>query len=338
MRLRYDPDHPDAKDVLLFYREYEVDRALPGDRYLKRLVRPLYNRLHHRQKVTGFGVSFAMLCKGLQRAGYTVHRNRYALARANPRYPIGIVGGPKILEDWRLPNPAILGPSLFDQPGLAPTLFDDTRFKAYVCLGRWTYDMFEAAYRGRCLTWFAGIDSEAWPDLSGRPKDLDFLIYDKVRWDHDHYQTTLINPVIQTLDARGLSHHTIRYRHHDHESFRTHLARARGLIFLCENETQGIAYQEAMASNVPVLAWDRGYWADPQWKLHFETPPPASSVPFFSEACGERFVGMPEFSDRLDRFLALRATYQPRRYVVENLSLERSAALYTDAYFAAASA
>ncbi len=339
MRLRYDLDHPEAaKDVLLFYRAHEVDRLLPGDRYLKRLIRPLYNRLHHRQKVTGFGVSFAMLCKGLERAGYRVHRNAYALARANPDYPVGVIGGSAILKDWSLPNPAILGPSLFDQPGQAPRLFDDPRFKSYVCLARWMYDMFETVYRDRCVTWFAGIDSEAWPDLSGHPKDLDFLIYDKVLWDHDQYQTTLIDPVVRTLEARGLTHHTIRYRHYDHESFRSLLARARGLIFLCENETQGIAYQEAMASNVPVLAWDRGYWADPQWKLHWAAPPPASSVPFFSDACGERFVGLDDFPERLDRFMAGRAGYQPRRYVLENLSFEQSAALYAAAYFAAASA
>jgi hypothetical protein len=296
-------------------------------------VRPLYNRLHHKQKVTGFGVSFAMMVKGLAAAGYRVRANDYALARANPDYPVGLIGGPALLDGWSLPNPAILGPSIYDQPGQAPRLFEDPRFRRYLCLADWMYDLFETGYPGRCVTWFAGIDTDAWSDLSGEPKDLDFLVYDKVRWEHDRYQGELIDPVIAALNARGLSHETIRYKFHDHETFRSLLGRAKGLLFLCENETQGIAYQEALASGVPILAWDRGWWADPQWRDHFETPPWASSVPFFSKACGERFVGMDDFGAQLDAFMAARDSYRPRDYVTGTLSLVRSGEIYAKAYF-----
>lgn len=335
MKLSFDPAKPGGEHILLFYREHETDRFLPGDRYLKRLVRPLYDRLHHKQKVTGFGVSFNMLHRGLVEAGYVVHRNDYALARANPGYPVGIVGGPALLEDWRLPNPAILGPSIYDQPGQAPNLFDDKRFQSYLCLADWMHDLFETIYAGRCVKWFAGIDTEAWPDLSGQPKDLDFLIYDKVRWDHDHYQGALIDPILRTLEARGLTSELIRYRFHDHETFRSLLGRAKGLLFLCENETQGIAYQEAMASGVPVLAWDRGYWADPQWKDHLPAAPWASSVPFFSPDCGERFTGAEDFGAVLDTFAQRRDRYRPRQYVSKSLSIARSGQIYARAYFEA---
>ena len=335
MKLPFDPERPGGRHILLFYREHETDRLLPGDRYLKRLVRPLYNRLHHNQKVTGFGVSFNMLHRGLVDAGYTVHSNDYALARANPDYPVGIVGGPALLEDWRLTNPAILGPSIYDQPGQAPRLFDDRRFQTYVCLADWMYDLFETLYTGRCVKWYAGIDTEAWPDLSRQPKDLDFLIYDKVRWDHDHYRQALIDPILRDLAARGLTSELIRYRFHDHETFKSLLGRAKALLFLCENETQGIAYQEAMASGAPVLAWDRGYWADPQWKQYLPTAPWASSVPFFSPECGERFTGMEDFPGKLDAFLAKRDHYRPRHYVTQEMSIRRSGELYAKAYFEA---
>jgi hypothetical protein len=248
---------------------------------------------------------------------------------------VGIIGGPALLENWRLPNPAILGPSIYDQPGQAPTLFDDARFQTYVCLANWMYDLFETVYAGRCVKWFAGIDTQAWPDLSAQPKDLDFLIYDKVRWDHDQYQASLIDPILAELQARGLKAELIRYKFHDHATFKSLLGRAKGLLFLCENETQGIAYQEAMASGVPVLAWDRGYWADPQWKPFMDVAPWASSVPFFSPDCGERFVGMEDFPAKLDAFMTKRETYRPRDYVIENLSIPRSGALYAQAYFQA---
>jgi len=333
MKLAYDPASPRGAHVLLFFRPHEVDRFAPGDRYLKRLVRPIYERLHHRQKISGIGMSFRLLALGLERAGFTVHRNHHALARANPGYPVGLVGTLDILSGWRLPNPALIGPSLYDQPGQAPRLFDDPRFGAYVCLGDWMAAMFDEVYRGRCVRWFAGIDADAWPDRSDEPKDLDFLVYEKVLWDKERQSAALVQPILAELGRRGLAFETIRYGDYDHEVYRALLGRARALLFICDHETQGIAYQEAMASGLPVLAWNPGFWADPQWKLHYASPPPASSVPFFSDECGETFADLDELPAALDRFRARLDTYRPRRFVLDNLSLERSGAVYADAYF-----
>ena len=41
--------------------------------------------------------------------------------------------------------------------------------------------MFWPIYGDACVRWFAGIDTDAWPDVSNHPKDIDFLIYDKIR-------------------------------------------------------------------------------------------------------------------------------------------------------------
>jgi hypothetical protein len=92
------------KLVLLFYKEFEADKFVKYDRYLKRAVRPLYNLLHHRQKKTGFAVSFELLRRGLDRSGYQVRVNDLALARKLPKYPVGLVGFPVLLDGWNLPN------------------------------------------------------------------------------------------------------------------------------------------------------------------------------------------------------------------------------------------
>jgi glycosyltransferase involved in cell wall biosynthesis len=108
------------------------------------------------------------------------------------------------------------------------------------------------------------------------------------------------------------------------------------MVFLCEHETQGLAYQEALACNVPVLAWDQGYWLDPVRERYSREPVRASSVPYFSDACGERFVDADAFPEALDRFLSHLSTYEPRRYVREHLSLAESARRYLEVYTAAA--
>jgi hypothetical protein len=85
-----------------------------------------------------------------------------------------------------------------------------------------------------------------------------------------------------------------------------------------------------MARNVPVLAWDQGCWLDPVQRAFSSTPVPATSVPYYSERCGERFADAAAFPAALDRFLDSRATYEPRDYVARHLSVERSAEHYLD--------
>ena len=322
-----------GKSILLFYKEYEADKFILGDRYLKRILRPLYNLLHHRQKATGFFVSFTLLHKALTRSGYHVHVNDHRLARSHPDYPVGLVGFPLLLDGWSLPNPAVLGPSLYDHPMLAPDLMRDERYRKFATLAQWTYDMYHPVYGDTCFKWFAGIDCDEWPDLSGAEKEFDFLVYDKIRWDHDAFETSMINPIFAELEKRGLTYTTLRYKFHDHEVYKNILSKARGMIFLCEHETQGLAYQEAMASNVPILAWDNGYWLDPLWKRFQAHPQPASSVPFFSTSCGEKFAGIAEFPEALTLFMKSRETYAPREYVKNSLSLAESARIYAESYF-----
>lgn len=327
---------PATDAVLLFYKEYEADRFLPYDRYLKRILRPLYNRLHRRQKQTGFYVSFHLMVDALRSCGIEVRVNDYRTAAQRPDQPVGLLGFPGLLSDWRLPNPALLGPSLYDHPGLAPELMKDPRFQKYVVLAPWTQAMFQAVYGDVCVPWFAGIDTEAWPDMSARPKDIDVLVYDKIRWDREQLVPALLEPICDHLKMRGLRRHVVRYKHHDHALYRELLARSRCMIFICEHETQGIAYQEAMACNLPILAWDNGYWLDPLWRRFSRLPIPASSVPFFSPDCGERFAGIDEFEASLERFWAHLSDYRPRRYVQRALSPERSARTYLDAYWSVA--
>ena len=325
----------DRRIILLFYQPFERDKFFRYDRYLQRVVRPLYNLTHRRQKQSGFDVSFDLMRRALEKAGWIVRVNDRALARKNPDYPVGLVGYPSVLDGWDLPNPAILGPSLYDHPLLAPHLMEDTRFRKYLVLAPWMYDMFRPIYGDACVRWHAGIDTDEWPDASSHPKEIDFLVYDKIRWNHDELAVEFLQRIQKTLNGRGLRAHTIRYKFHDHSTYRRLLQRSRAMIFLCEHETQGLAYQEALASNVPVLAWDNGYWLDPLWERFSANKIPASSVPFFSDICGETFRDISDFERVLSIFLDRLSSFKPRKYVVEKLTMKESAEKYSGQYFSA---
>jgi glycosyltransferase involved in cell wall biosynthesis len=324
------------KVVLLFFEDFDKDVLFPGDRQLVRLARRSYHALRGKQRVSGFEVAFLKLKSALERAGYSVVVNDFKLARGNPRYPIGIAGYPHVLERWSLPNPCVLGPGLLDHPRVRPDLMTDPRFRSYIVPSQWMKDLFERTYADRCFIWFGGTDLNEWPDFRGEPKDIDILLYDKILWDREAIVKSVLEPILAELLRRRLRVQVVRYRTYDHPTYRALLARSQAMLFLCEHETQGLAYQEALACNVPVLAWDQGYWLDPLRSSYESTPVESSSVPYFSAECGERFADRDGFAEALDRFLERRAHYEPRRYVAAHLSFEESARVYLEHYRAAA--
>lgn len=319
--------------VLLFYKEYAVDRWVPGDRHLTRALRPAYNLVRRDQVVSGFYVWFSNLVKGLEMLGVRVETNNRSLAVRYPRQPVGLVGYPIILDGWNLPNPALLGPGMYDHPGIKPALMDDSRYQRYIVTCDWMENMFAPQFGSdRLVRWYGGLDIEEWPDTSNRPKQVDVLVYDKIRWNREHYVPNLLEPALAQLRSRRLTYKVITYGRYKHQVYRRALSESRMMLFLCEHETQGMAYQEALASNLPVLAWDQGFWLDPIRPLYDPEPVPAGSVPFFSAECGERFRTIEEFEPALERFLERRHHYRPRHFVETQLSLRGSASQYLGHY------
>ena len=322
--------------VLLFFKDFERDSFFSGDRHIKRMLRPIYYKFKKGQKTSGFAVWYRLLVKALEQEGYDVHLNNYALAYHNPHYPIGLVGYPHLLDGWALPNPAVLGPALYDHPQLAPRLMEDLRYKKFIVTCQWMYDIFEPTYKDKCGLWYAGIDTANWRDTRYHSKTNDILIYDKIRWNRDHYEPNLLEPIKKELESRNLSYELIRYKFYDHESYRKALSRSRAMIFLCEHETQGMAYQEALASNVPILAWDQGWWLDVNRPKYSPDPIRATSVPYWSADCGEKFRNVREFVPVFDQFWQKLEHYEPRQFVENTLSFKGSAEQYIAHYTAAA--
>lgn len=320
------------KTILLFYQDYETDKFFKNDRYLKRAVRPLYNLITRKQKVTGYYVWTSRLVKALKLQGFDVQFNNYRLARANPDFPVCITGYEQILDKWDLPNPVLLGPGLYSHPKLAPDLMKDKRFKKFIITCEWMQELFEPYYGDTLVNWYAGIDLGEWKDVKTEPKSNDILIYNKIRWHKEEKYNSLLNPIIEHVTAQGLSYKIIEYKKYDHKMFKDMLANSKAMFFLCEHETQGMAYQEALASNVPIMAWDPGIWLDPDREKFNYGLVKATSVPYFSAECGTTFKDFEEFQQSFNQFWSNLENYQPRKYVKNDLSLENSAKLYYKHY------
>jgi glycosyltransferase involved in cell wall biosynthesis len=188
-------------------------------------------------------------------------------------------------------------------------------------------------YWGECVeTWPVGIDTDLWAPLHAA-KTIDVLVYDKVMWHREECAASLIGPIRCALRKKGHSFVEIRYGFYEEEEFRRLLALSRAMIFLCEHETQGIAYQQALATGVPILAWDRGGpWRDPSYYPHKIIFSPVSSVPYWDERCGLKFCSVEEFEDLFLEFWnrLIAGSFDPRSYILEHLTLEKCARKYVD--------
>jgi len=315
-----------AKPLNLFYAEPDADRWLKYDRYPRRLIRRM---VRGKQRPGGVMMIAINLMKGLDKIGTPYRFNDYNYIKKHPEEIACIIGKPHLLFEKKWQNPVIFGAGIYSHPIECPDLFK-RRPNVKRCLvpGEWMREMFEPFYEDKVTAWPVGIDTDYWqPDTCN--KEFDFLIYDKIRWEHERYENELINPVIEILDQQKVSCQFIKYGSYSQPELKDKLKTSKAVIFLCEHETQGLAYQQILSSNIPILAWERGgYWQDPYYYPDKAKYQPVSAVPYWDERCGIKFASVGEFNEKLKLFLENAGKFKPRDYILENLTLELCAEKY----------
>lgn len=320
------------KKINLFYEESNNDRWLPFDRYPRSFIRYI---LRGKSRIGGQKRLFLNLCTGFDKLGISYRVNNYRYIKKHPEEVACIVGKPFVLDKIAWKNPILFGAAAFSHPYDDPDLFKRLPVKKMLVPGEWMRKMCKSYYGDRVLAWPVGIDTYKWTTVATKQKDIDILLYNKVRWDYERYEKELINPILSHLQNYNLQVSNIRYGFYQEEEFHDLLCRSKAMIFLCEHETQGIAYQQALSCGVPIFAWDRGgYWQDPTYFPHQVKFAPVSSVPYWDERCGVKFKDIKEFPLKLDEFLDKLNTHQfaPRDYILENLTLEKSAQRYLEIF------
>jgi hypothetical protein len=315
-------------EICLYYRKPpEGDRWIWGDRW----VRPLVRRIVRGKPRTG-GVDkvFRNLCLGLDHLGIEYHVN-LPFKRLKADYRVGVLGrGRYSLQGYDKPNPVVAGIGLMTHPSEWPTLCEDYPVKRYLQHSAWANDVYRPYFGDRCGIWPVGIDTDMWAPSHDNRKDIDLLVYDKVMWNREVVKPPLLAVINDFARRRNLAVKSVIYGRYTEQEYRDLLGRSRGMIFLCEHESQGLAYQECLSSDVPVLAWDQGQCLDPNRFAWGQPHIAATSVPYFDERCGERFGGPEGLWGKLSAFMENidASTYSPRDFVMENLTLKGCAARF----------
>jgi len=245
------------KALNLFYSEPDPDRWFKYDRFPRKIIRRL---VRGKQRPGGVMTVAINLMEGLDRLKIPYRFNDFRYIKNHPGEVACIIGKPHLLfeRDWE--NPVLYGAGVFSHPIECPDLFEKYHHVKHLLVpGDWMLKMFEPYYGKRVSVWPTGIDTEKWKPTED-VKKYDFLIYDKIRWfnNYQDYHISLLKPIISSLENKGLLYHCIHYGHYHPQELEKKLSESKAVIFLCEHESQGIAYQQILSSGIPILAWYRG--------------------------------------------------------------------------------
>jgi glycosyltransferase involved in cell wall biosynthesis len=310
----------------LFYEEPDPDRWIKYDRYLRKIIRRL---IRGKQRPGGVMMVAISLMKGLDKLGVPYRFNDYHYIRKHPDEIACIIGKPHLIFDRTWKNPIIFGAGVYSHPIECPDLFTKyPNVKRLLVPGEWMRLMCEPFYKDKVVAWPAGIDTDYWAPAPVADKvKFDLLMYDKIPGDE------LTDGIIAILKQQNITYQYIRYGSYTQPELKSKLANSKAAIFLSKSETQGLAYQQILSSGVPILAWDKGgYWEDPAYFPHTVKYQPVSSVPYWDERCGMKFNTIADFETKLPVFLNTTNRFKPRDYILENLTLEKSAAHYLEIY------
>jgi hypothetical protein len=122
----------------------------------------------------------------------------------------------------------------------------------------------------------------------------------------------------------------IKYGHYSENEFKAALKDSLFGVWIGVHESQGIALQEALASDLPLVVLDATRFSDNYSQDanllsgHF-TDFATTSAPYFDSTCGIIIEDEAEMDAALLKMLQNHRYYKPRNYVLKELTLEASA-------------
>ena len=244
------------------------------------------------------------LIKGLKKLGLDVVENQEGdmtgcLASWSPRF-----------KD--LPSETLVGPNLVVIPPDDPTIW--SHFKNFVVPCQWVkdkYERFSLTQKTKIHTWAVGIDTELF--CPSDKKEIDCFLYFKNGSQENRQK------VIDTLEKRRISFVEFKYGGYSETDFIKTVQKCRFCILITDTESQGIAYQEILSMGLPCYVINKPFWDYyPQFSC------PSTSVPYFDTRCGFVCTDLSYF----ENFLSVVNLFEPREYILDNLTLEKSASEY----------
>lgn len=203
----------------------------------------------------------------------------------------------------------VIGPQIWPFDEYGSFLKDNPQYyKKLIVPGESVYQSFidQGYQKDKIVKWPVGIK-----DINIERSDVvKFLVYFKRRSQDD------LDIVISYLNENNYAYKILRYGSYSQEEFYQSLKECSHGIIIDGPESQGIAIQEMMSSNMPLLVWDNKEWEEMPGLMN----PVPTSVNYWSSECGEKFYNEEDFATAFHKLI--NNDYSPKEYVKKELSYE----------------
>lgn len=272
-------------------------------------------------KIGGPQKVFANLTKGLDKIGYpyVINRNLNSTKRLWVHDDIDAL---RYLG--RTKAKTVVGPNLFVMPKdiIDGAVLHDA---IYLTPGPWATEMWQSAGFDSCPTypWPVGIDTDEFHPPKQKASEKKVLVYHKLR------QSEELELILRTLEEMRLDYNLVVYGNYDQDEYQELLKKSSFIIWHGCHESQGLALQEALASDVPILVCDvksvseelgvNYEWHERDMNIR------VTAAPYFDSRCGKIIENLNELKDGIQYMFDNLSNFKPREFVLENLSLEGQA-------------
>ena len=214
----------------------------------------------------------------------------------------------------------LFGPhfSVFPEQDKCDLITYKNKKTSYIVLSDWnkkTFSNFPVTKNFQLEDVPFGVDTDTFKETLPIQERQKVFIYYKRRDPHE------LEFVKKFLDSKGIQYQLFNYEsRYNEKDYIDCLSSSKYGIWVGSHESQGFALQEALSCNVPLLIWNVRSMHQ-EYKSSYQYIP-ATTIPYWDERCGEYFYEKDEFEIVFDKFIACVNTYQPRQYVLENLSID----------------
>ena len=139
--------------------------------------------------------------------------------------------------------------------------------------------------------------------------------------------------LIEFLNKKKLKYRVFNYQQkYQEEDFLNYLKTCKYGIVLGRHESQGFAIQEMLSCNIPLLIWGSKLRKQeyPNIPFYNLVKSEVSTVPYWSDDCGELFHEFSEIENKFETFIQKIDSYKPRNFILNNLSMEKCSEKWND--------
>lgn len=205
-------------------------------------------------------------------------------------------------------------------------IFLENKYK-FIYPSKWFKNLWDKyKWHKNSLVWPVWIDTYNY--IPSNDKKEIVLIYFKTRFIEE------LKLCEEYLKEKNIRYEIINYdTWYKERDFINLLNRSKYVIWIGRNESQWIALEEVLSKNIPILLWDINkvwYWNPNteyekkafEWEEWNEY---ATSAEYFNEKCWIKFLNKDNLKKNIEIMESNNNTFNPRKYILENLSLEKQA-------------